>query len=328
MSTTDDRFQHFHQAGRWQGLPLRAEDATDGPRFERITTGTTDSDVADAAVDILMLGVPNFGMMAGQPTNVLLVGHLSDPSRQLTLIDAGAEDGYDVLVTALASEGIEPGRIRQIVLTHCHPDHIGGARAIREQTGATVFAHPLERAQIERFGNGVEIDRWIENDEQVAGDGFALDSIFTPGHSPGHYCLVEQSSRVLIAGDMISGFGSVGIFPPNGSMAAYIESLRTMLAIHEETPFALVCPGHGPVISDAGAKIREYIEHRLTREADVLAAVLAGHAGIDDLLPAIYPDVQAHLSFAARSTLQAHLDKLVDDGELRVDGERYVSANQ
>lgn len=322
MSTTNDRFQHFHQSGRWQGLPLRVEDALEGPRFERVTSDVSDADVS---VDILMLGVPNFGMMSGQPTNVLLVGHVADPDRHLTLIDAGAEDGYDVLVSALEAEGVEPGRIQQIVLTHCHPDHIGGAKAIREQTGAAVFAHPLERAQIERFGNGVEIDHWVEDDEGIVGDGFVLDSIFTPGHSPGHYCLVEQSSRVLIAGDMISGFGSVGIFPPNGSMAVYVDSLRKMLTMHESSPFALVCPGHGPVIADAGAKIREYIEHRLAREADVLAAVHAGSATMDDLLPAIYPDVQAHLSFAARSTLQAHLDKLVNDGQLTRDGDSYLS---
>ncbi len=187
-----------------------------------------------------------------------------------------------------------------------------------------MFAHPLERSQIERFGQGIEIDVWVADDQEIEGDGFVMQTISTPGHSPGHYCVVEPVSGVLIAGDMISGFGSVGIFPPHGSMSAYIDSLRKLLVIHEASPFALVCPGHGPVIVDAGAKVREYIEHRLAREHDVLVAVRGGHHTMDDLLPVIYPEVQSHLSFAARSTLQAHLDKLVDDGRLARTDDTYT----
>lgn len=323
LSQKNDRFQHFHQSGRWQGLPLRVEDAPDGPRFEQVRS--MDAVEGSEAIDILMLGVPNNGMMAGQPTNVFLIGDVANQRRSLTLIDAGADDGHDVLSTALSAAGIEPTRIGQIVLTHCHPDHVGGAGAIKELTGATVFAHPLERSQIERFGHGVEVDVWVEDDQEIEGDGFVMRTIFSPGHSPGHSCVFEPISGVLIAGDMISGFGSVGIFPPRGSMSAYIDSLRKLLAIHDASPFALVCPGHGPVIDDAGAKIMEYIEHRLAREEEVLAAVRVGNQTIDNLLPVIYPDVQTHLSFAARSTLQAHLDKLVEDGRLTRSGDTYTA---
>jgi len=313
-----NKYKVFHNKGRWQGLPLRVEDTGAAPRFEPLFD-------ADQQPATLAFGVPNHGMMAGQPTNVYILGYVADDARSLALVDTGDIKSHDVLLAALAETGIALERISQIILTHCHPDHVGNAQALKQATGATVYAHPLERQQIERFGNAIEIDVWIEPGQPIECDGFTVETIFTPGHSPGHYCVVEPASGVLLAGDMISGFGSVGIFPPHGSMRQYIDSLRRLLAAHEARPFSLVGPGHGPPIEDARAKIEEYITHRLAREEEVFDAVASGVASIDDILPIAYPDVQPHLSFAARSTLQAHLDKLIEDGRVRTtDDDRYV----
>ena len=308
-SADNEKFKVFHSKGRWQGLPLRVEDTGEAPRFEPLF----DDDQQPA---VLAFGVPNHGMMSGQPTNVYLLGYVADAERSLTLVDAGDAKSQDVLLAALAETGIDLARISQIVLTHCHPDHVGNAEALKRATGATVYAHPLEQQQIERFGSGLEIDVWIEPGQSIACDGFTVETIFTPGHSPGHYCVVEPTSGALLAGDMISGFGSVGIFPPHGSMRQYIDSLRRLLAAHEARPFSMVGPGHGPPIEDARAKIEEYITHRLAREEEVFNAVASGVNSIDDILPIAYPDVQPHLSYAARSTLQAHLDKLIEDGRI------------
>lgn len=316
----DDRYKVFHSKGRWQGLPLRVEDTGEAPRFEPLL----DSGQQPA---ILAFGVPNHGMMAGQPTNVFLLGYVADEGRSLALVDTGDASGHDVLLASLAESGIDLQRISQIILTHCHPDHVGNAAALKEATGATVYAHPLEQQQIERFGNGVEVDLLVEPGQSIECDGYTVETIFTPGHSPGHYCVVEPYSGVLLAGDMISGFGSVGIFPPHGSMRQYIDSLRRLLAAHEERPFSLVGPGHGPPIADARAKIEEYITHRLAREEEVYAAVAAGAATTDEILPIAYPDVQPHLTFAARSTLQAHLDKLIEDGRVRRTGDTHYAVD-
>lgn len=314
-----EKYKVFHNKGRWQGLPLRVEDNGDAPRFEPLI------DNADQPA-ILAFGVPNHGMMAGQPTNVYLLGYVVDAARSLTLVDTGDTSSQDVLLAALAETGIDLRRISQIILTHCHPDHVGNAQALKQATGATVYAHPLERQQIERFGNALEVDVWVKPGQAIACDGFTVETIFTPGHSPGHYCVVEPSSGILLAGDMISGFGSVGIFPPHGSMRQYIESLRRLLAADEARPFSLVGPGHGPPIDDARAKIEEYITHRLAREEEVFDAVASGAASVDDILPIAYPDVQPHLSFAARSTLQAHLDKLIEDGRIKQTTESHYRA--
>jgi glyoxylase-like metal-dependent hydrolase (beta-lactamase superfamily II) len=266
-------------------------------------------------------------MMAGQPTNVFIVGDVEDEERGLTLVDAGDAGSRDEVLAAITASGLRLERIGQIILTHCHPDHVGNAEAIRQATGAIVYADPREREQIERFGGGLHVDVWLEDGQVIDADGFRLETIFTPGHSPGHHCVVEPASRVLLAGDMISGFGSVGVFPPRGSMREYIDSLRRLLAEHERRAFSLVCPGHGPVIADARAKIEEYIVHRLAREEEVYGAIAGGAATVDEILPIAYPDVQPHLSFAARSTLQAHLDKLIEDGRVRLAREGRYATN-
>ena len=261
--------------------------------------------------------------MSGQPTNCMLLGYVAEGP--LTLVDCGSKGTLEIFTDAFAALEVSAQRITRIVLTHCHPDHVGGAPDLKELTGAPVWAHPLEQPPIERFAPELEVDHWMDDLVPVECDGYSLLPIFTPGHAPGHVALVESRSRLLLAGDMISGFGSVGIFPPDGSVAAYIESLRRMLTMHDEQPFSAILPGHGPVIPGVREKIEQYIEHRLAREEEIATDLgKAGPSTIDELLPMVYPDVLPHLTFAARATLTMHLKKLVEDGRVTVDDEeRY-----
>src|SRR5689334_6080250 len=105
-----ERFKTFHNKGRWQGLPLRVEDSDAPPAFEQVVPPGIDSQ----APDVLMFGVPNYGMMAGQPTNVLLLGYVNEPDRKLTLVDTGADDAWDDLLRAFENSGIPLERIGQI----------------------------------------------------------------------------------------------------------------------------------------------------------------------------------------------------------------------
>lgn len=315
---TTSRYATFHSKGRWQGLPTRVAEGEAPLHFEPIAGSES---FPDEAPDVLIFGVPNTGMMTGQPTNVMLLGHVADTDRRLTLVDTGLNHSFDALREAFDFSGIDMQRVERIVLTHCHQDHAGNVSEIQAATGAQVITHPLEREQLARIEEPIEVTHWVEDGEIIACDGFELRLMLTPGHSPGHLCLVEPVSRALMAGDMISGFGSVGIFPPNGSMRDYIESLRRLLAEYEATPFSAVCPGHGPVIPDARAKFAEYIEHRLQREEEIYVAVQEGHTTLDDLVPVIYPDVNENFARAARGTLLSHLLKLMEDGRVKEVGE-------
>ena len=269
-----------------------------------------------------LIAIPNEGMMAGQPTNCYLLGNIADGP--LTLIDAGRPEGFELFESAFADARVDPARIQRIILTHCHPDHVGGAKQLKELTGAPVHAPPLEKEQIERFSPDLEVDQWLDHEAPVECEGFTLTPVFTPGHSPGHLCFIDSRERMLLAGDMISGFGSVGIFPPNGSVGEYIASLRRLLALHEAESFSAVLPGHGPVVADAGAKIDEYITHRLEREQQIIDALAEhGPLTLDDLPPLIYNEILPHLLPAGKATISMHLQKLVDEDRAVIEDDQY-----
>jgi glyoxylase-like metal-dependent hydrolase (beta-lactamase superfamily II) len=178
------------------------------------------------------------------------------------------------------------GSVEGVVLTHSHLDHSEGADAL----GA---------------------DSVLPVDGQRVGP---FEAIATPGHSPDSVCLRHE--RVLFTGDTVLGEGSVFIAPGEGSLSAYLASLDKLL----ELDLDAICPGHGPVVNDPAAKLREYRDHRLDREAKVVAALDAGARTCDDLLDGAWDDVDFTglplLRIAAAATLAAHLQKLSGDGRL------------
>ena len=135
-------------------------------------------------------------------------------------------------------------------------------------------------------------------------------ALATPGHSADSVCLLM--GRACFTGDTVLGEGSVFIAPGEGSLSAYLESLRRL----RELDLELLCPGHGPYVRDPAAKLDEYIAHRLDRERRLLEALDAGLRARDELLDAAWSDTPAELRPAAALTLAAHLEKLSEEGRL------------
>ena len=178
------------------------------------------------------------------------------------------------------------GAIEGIVLTHSHADHSEGADELG--VGAVLP------------GDGDHVGPFV--------------AIATPGHSADSVCLLH--GRVLFTGDTVLGAGSVFISPGEGSLSAYLDSLEKLLTLDLDA----ICPGHGPVVTAPAAKLREYRDHRLEREAKVLAALDAGARTRDDLLDQAWSEVDFSVSpmlrVAGAATLAAHLEKLRDEGRL------------
>ncbi len=264
-----------------------------------------------ASLKIDVVEVPNSGFMSDQPTNGCIVG-----TNEALIIDPGDAEGAEIFLKALSERG-NP-RVKAIVLTHSHPDHAVAAAALKDALSCPVMLNPKERPILEQF-KGLS---WDQVDEELHGgmsveiDGGRLEVFDTPGHSPGHVSLIEPESRMMIAGDLVSGHGTVGIFPPHGRMSEYFESLRLAKSLR---PSAVI-PGHGPTLTDPEGLFDQYIERRSNREREIFEVVEQGPASIEEMVTQLYPDVLPHFRRAAGATVLAHLIKLESEGRVKCDG--------
>ncbi len=149
------------------------------------------------------------------------------------------------------------------------------------------------------------------------GDAFGpFEVVPTPGHTPDHLAFVTGTAA--LTGDAVLGEGSVFVSPYPGALIAYLDALARL----KRRRLAVLCPGHGPPVDDPGAKLEEYISHRLDRERRLLAALDRGKRSVDELLDEAWDDVPPELRPAATVTLAAHLDKLADEDRLPANVER------
>lgn len=235
---------------------------------------------------VVRVRAPNPSPLTLDGTNTYVVGTwVVDPGPDdLSHLDRVLDTVSDRLSGSANAGAAE---LEGIVLTHGHPDHADGADALAERAGGVPVVRPQE--------------------EEAVGPFRALA---TPGHSPDHVCLLL--GHVLFTGDTVLGEGSVFIGPGEGSLAAYLDSLRRL----RELELEVLCPGHGPFVWHPREKLDEYIAHRLERERRLLEALEAGARTRDEMLDAAWAEVPDGLRPAAGLTLEAHLEKLATEGRL------------
>lgn len=246
--------------------------------------------------EILRILAPNPGPMSLEGTNTYVVGEAP-----AYVIDPGPDDEGHVAAVRAAAE--ERGGIAGVLLTHSHSDHTAAVPLL----GAPVL--------FGKVGSGDELSGRPTGAGPEAGKVGPFTVVPTPGHAADHVCFLL--GEVCFCGDLVLGTGS-SIVPPaslGGSLAGYMESLERVLELDPE----LLCPGHGPWITDPRAKVREYAEHRLDRERRLVAALDAGERSRERLLAEVWDDVPEVLRAAAAFAMQAHLEKLEAEGRLPED---------
>ena len=262
---------------------------------------------------------PNPSAFTFTGTATYVVGH-----GQVAIIDPGPDDARhrDALLRAVAGE-----TVRYVVATHSHMDHTAGAAALAAAVGAPLVGagphrafRPLHEGEANRLEAGVDAayrpDQEMREGDAVTGPGWSLEAVATPGHTANHLAFALPEAGLLLSGDHVMGWSTTIVAPPDGAMAAYMASLEKLLAREEE----LYLPGHGPVVRNAKAFVRQLIGHRRMREAAIRARLAEGARTVPQLVAELYRGLDPQLKGAAGLSVFAHLEELVDRGEALTDG--------
>jgi glyoxylase-like metal-dependent hydrolase (beta-lactamase superfamily II) len=240
-------------------------------------------------------------------------------SGEVAVIDPGPADPAHLAALRRALEG---EHVSAIVVTHTHMDHSPLAAALAEATGAPVCGLPapgIEEAAVrldEGHDRAFAPDRLVADADRVAGAGWTLEAMTTPGHASNHVCYALVEENALFSGDHVMGWSTTVVSPPDGDMADYLASLDKVAS----RGFATLWPTHGPPVREVAPFLAAYRDHRTAREAQILEQLACGQTRIGDMVREIYADVDPRLHPAAAHSVLAHLIKLVGEGRVASEG--------
>ena len=294
------------------------------PRFDR-TFDPRHGEAVRLSDLVTRVVAKNPGPFTFHGTNSFLVG-----TRELAVIDPGPDDPAHIEALLRAIDG-RP--VAAILATHTHRDHSPAARALAEATGAKIYgegphrpARPLELGEINPLDasgdRDFRPDVTLEDGDVVAGEGWTLEAIATPGHTPNHLCFALHQEATIFTGDHVMAWSTSIVAPPDGLMADYMASLDRLIA----RPERLLLPAHGNGIAEPTEFLEALVRHRKGREAAVLDRLAAGDETIPDMVRVVYAEVDRSLHGAAALSMLAHVEDLVGRGIVVTDGRVDLSA--
>jgi ribonuclease/clavin/mitogillin len=268
-------------------------------------------DVAAWSERVAVVLGQNPGPFTGPGTNTYLVG--TGASRLLLDTGQGLPAYLPLLERGLReTEGGDT--LEAIVVTHAHPDHIGGVEAVQARWGPV----PVLKKPWPELDGDVDV-RAIDDGAELRTEGATLTAIWTPGHARDHLCFCLEEEKAVFTGDVVLGAGTT-VIPDDGDLGAYMASLRRLL----ELDMDVIYPAHGPAIKQPHAKVRDYIAHRELRDRQIIEGLAAGESTVAGLVRRIYTDVPEFLHGAAAMSVRAHLRHLEAEGLVQHEDERWV----
>jgi glyoxylase-like metal-dependent hydrolase (beta-lactamase superfamily II) len=277
------------------------------------------------ARDVQRLTVNNPSPFTFHGTNTYIVGGGSS----VAVIDPGPEDEahFEALMAALGNRTVS-----HILVSHTHRDHSPLAARLKQETGAlTVGEGPhrpsrlLHVGEINPFAESADMDFVpdiaIGDGGLIAGDGWRLSAIHTPGHTANHCAFALEGTGILFSADHVMAWATTIVAPPDGSMADFMRSVERLLARDDRLFF----PGHGGPVREPASFLRGLRAHRRMRERAVLERIRAGDRLIPDIVKAIYAKTDPRLHGAAALSVLAHLEDLLEKGRIVTDGAPSLS---
>ncbi|MFV0624803.1 MBL fold metallo-hydrolase [Sphingomonas sp. ac-8] len=251
---------------------------------------------------VLRVLAPNASPYTHTGTQSYVVGGAEDAA----VIDPGPVDEahLDALLAAVGDR-----RVTAVLCTHTHRDHSPAAAPLARRTGAPVVGcAPLTmddagpRADA-AFDVAYAPDRVLADGEGVAGEGWSLVAVATPGHTSNHLAFALPESGALFSGDHVMGWSTTIVSPPDGDMTAYMASLETLMGRDDRVYY----PGHGEAVENPQRFVRGLLGHRKAREGQILRLLGEGVGAIPALVRRMYVGLDATLLPAAERSVLAHL---------------------
>lgn len=241
---------------------------------------------------IRVVALPSPTLFPATHTNCYIIGNGA-----VSVVDPPSVETPDVLKASL-----KPGeRPQRVILTHHHHDHIGGAMAMVQRFAIPVVAHRNTRALLL---HRVEVDELVTDGAMLECGGLTIAAHHTPGHAPGHLVLMEQKSKVLIAGDMVAGIGTVVVGAQHGDLGQYLASLDLMRSLKP----SMLLPAHGAPLLQADSVLAFYIAHRHQRTEQIRSNLdKMGRSTPLELVPQVYPEIPRGMHMLAAEQVLSHL---------------------
>ena len=245
----------------------------------------------------------------------------------VAVIDPGPASSEHIQALASALRG---ETISHVLITHTHLDHSPGARLLHQHCDAPTYAFgPHGAGKIlsgEQVEEGADFDFvpdvTLRHGEIIEGDGWSFECVHTPGHTSNHLCFQYREHQALFSGDHVMGWSTSVISPPDGDMGAYMNSLNLLL----ERDDRVFWPTHGTCIEDPKPYVRSFIAHRGERLGQILDCIDAGVGRIKEMVPRMYPHIDAALHPAAARQVFAAVLGLADQGTIDCDGPPGIEA--